>query len=51
MCNVTLSRFTISIILFTLNILFQDKSQVTSIPGPGKMLLCMDIVKNRVSGR
>ncbi|KDR13268.1 hypothetical protein L798_12973 [Zootermopsis nevadensis] len=25
-----------------------DKKLVTSIPGPGKMLLCMDIVKNRI---
>jgi hypothetical protein len=31
-------------------IVFQDKTQVASIPGPGKMLLCMDIIKNRVSG-
>jgi len=29
--------------------LFQDKTQVACIAGPGKMLLCMDIVKNRVS--
>ncbi|KAJ9582449.1 hypothetical protein L9F63_003207, partial [Diploptera punctata] len=26
----------------------QDKKQVSCIPGPGKMLLCMDIVKNRI---